>query len=72
MVRYYAEVNEEALDSGIQGHHRADVVKSLESSSPFPTALLSFLLLHGDWPRCIAGLEYVSLPARGGNWRAGG
>jgi hypothetical protein len=29
-------------------------------------------LLHGDWPRCIAGLEYVSLPARGGNWRAGG
>jgi hypothetical protein len=39
-MRYYAEVNEEALDSGIQGHHLADVVKSLETSSPFLTALL--------------------------------
>jgi hypothetical protein len=64
VVRYYAEVNEETLDSGIQGHHRADVVKSLETSSSFPTALLSLLLLLGDWPCCIAGLEYVNLPAR--------
>jgi hypothetical protein len=36
VVRYYAEVNEEALDSAIQGHHRTDVVKSLEISFSFP------------------------------------
>jgi hypothetical protein len=36
VVRHYAEVNEEAMDGVIQGHHRADVVKSLEISFPFP------------------------------------
>jgi hypothetical protein len=36
VVRYYAEVNEEAVESGIQSHHRADDVKSLEISFSFP------------------------------------
>jgi hypothetical protein len=36
VVRYYAEVHEEAMDRGIQGHHRADVVKGLEISFSFP------------------------------------
>jgi hypothetical protein len=30
------EVNEEALDSGIQGHHCADVEKGQKISFPFP------------------------------------
>jgi hypothetical protein len=30
------DVNEEAMDSGIQVHHRTDVVKSLEISFSFP------------------------------------
>jgi hypothetical protein len=36
MMRYYAEVNVEALDCGIQGHHGAEVEKGLEISCPFP------------------------------------
>jgi hypothetical protein len=47
-VRCYAEVNEEAMDSGIPGHYRADVVKSLEISFPFsPTSLL--FLIAAAW-----------------------